>query len=118
MKSSLQSATWMLWMLSPLAGAQCIEVKERDFALSTNEIGSATVEWQAELENQCRKTLDADLKIRLLDRNEQPVYELLDKTTFEMQETRKVGKEVYIPSRIVDEVNGFVIEVVERERQF
>jgi hypothetical protein len=113
-----KAATVVLWMLSPLAAAQCIEVQEETFDLATNEIGSATVEWEAQLTNQCRKTLDADVKIHLLDRDEQPVYELLDKITVGMQETRMVGKEVYIPSRIVDEVDGFVIEIVERERQF
>jgi hypothetical protein len=118
MKHALQTATWILCALSPLATAQCIEVKERDFSLATNEIGSATVEGPAELTNQCRKTLDADLKIHLLDANEQPVYQLLDKATLDMQETRTFGKEVYIPSRVVDEVDGFVIEIVERERQF
>jgi hypothetical protein len=112
------SGALALWLVTQFAGAQCIQVKERDFEVSTNEIGSAVVQWQAELENRCRKTLDADLKIHLLDKDEEPVYELLDKATLGVAESRSFEKEVYIPSRIVDEVDGFAIEVVERARQY
>ncbi|MCW8195317.1 hypothetical protein F6455_11015 [Proteobacteria bacterium 005FR1] len=112
------SGALALTLVTQLAGAQCIQVMERDFEVSTNEIGSAVVEWNAELENQCRKTLDADLKIHLLNKNEEPVYELLDKTTLGVAESQALKKEVYIPSRIVDEVDGFAIEIVERERQY
>lgn len=108
----------MLSTAAQYATAQCVEVEDRDFSLSTNDIGSAVVEWEAQLNNRCRKTLDADLTIQLLDRNAEPVYELLDKATLEMEENRQVKKEVYVPSRIVDQVEGMSIEVQERERQY
>lgn len=104
-------------LFSSLAFAQCIEVQDRDFELSTNNIGSAVVAWKAELKNSCRKTMDADLTIQLLDENAQPVYEMLDKATFDLEEQREVSKEVYVPSRIVDQVEDMAIRVVERERQ-
>lgn len=108
----------LLWSGAQVSMAQCIEVEGRDFALSTNDIGSAVVRWEAQLNNRCRKTLDADLTIELLDGNAQPVYELLDKTTLEVEENRQVEKEVYVPSRIVDQVKGISIRVEERERQY
>lgn len=101
-----------------LSAAECIQVQSQDFELSSNDIGSAVVQWKAELKNQCRTTLDADLKIQLLDREANKVYELLDKATLGVEETLEIEKEVYVPSRIVDQVDDFSIQVVERERQF
>jgi hypothetical protein len=98
--------------------AECIQVNHQDFELFTNDIGSAVVQWKAELKNQCRKTLDADLRIELLNSRAEPVYELLDKTTLGVEENRQLEKEVYVPSRIVGKVADFAIHIEERERQF
>lgn len=101
-----------------LSAAECIQVQDQDFELSSNDIGSAVVQWKAALRNQCRSTLDADITVHLLDSQNESVYELLDKATLGVQESVEIEKEVYVPSRIVDEVEGFSIQIVERERQF
>ncbi|MEX1032248.1 MAG: hypothetical protein WDZ30_02715 [Cellvibrionaceae bacterium] len=99
-----------------VSAAECIQVKEKDFSLASNDIGSAVVQWKAELKNECRKTLDADLVILLLDNEAKPVYELLDKATFGVEESLGFEKEVYVPSRILGKVESFTIQVRERER--
>lgn len=101
-----------------LSAAECIQIDDQHFELATNDIGSAVVQWKAEIRNDCRSTLDVDLTIQLLDSDAESVYELLDKATLGVQETLQLDKEVYVPSRVVDQVDGFSIQVEERERQF
>lgn len=112
MGAFLLSAAFKVW------AADCIQVEDQDFDLSTNDIGSAVVNWKAEFRNECRSTLDADITVHLLDEESESVYELLDKATLGVSESLEIEKEVYVPSRIVDEVEGFSIQIVERERQF
>lgn len=99
-----------------LSAAECVKVKDKEFQLANNDIGSAVVVWRADLTNECRKTLDADLTIQLLDEQNEPVYELMDKATLGVEEVVEVQKEVYVPSRIVDQVEDFRIQILERER--
>lgn len=95
----------------------CIQIDAPDLSFDDEGVGAATVQWQANLRNRCRKTFDADLTIQLLNENAETVYEFVEKTTLGMEERLNINRNIYVPSRIVEQVNDFTVHIEERERQ-
>lgn len=98
-------------------GEGCVQIDEPDLSFTNDGAGAATMQWRAGLRNLCRKTFDADLNIQLLNDREEKVYEFIEKTTLGVEERLDINRDIYVPSRIVDQVNGFAIQIEERERQ-
>lgn len=99
-------------------GDSCIQIDEPDLNFANEGVGAAVVHWQAGLRNHCRKTLDADLTVQLLNDKEEKIYEFVEKTTLGVEERQDINRDVYVPSRIVDQVNNFSVHIEERERQY
>lgn len=98
-------------------GENCVRIDEPDLRFANDGVGAATMQWRAGLKNQCRKTFDADLTIQLLNDKDEKVYEFVEKTTLGAAERLIIDRDIYVPSRIVDQVNDFTVQIEERERQ-
>src|SRR5690606_35193388 len=81
-------------------GENCITVTEPRLSFADNNISAAMIQWHANLENQCRKTLDTDLTIQLLNEKEEVIYEFVEQTTVGVEEHLGIDRDVYVPSRI------------------
>lgn len=96
--------------------ASCIRIDSPDLSFDDHGVGAATMQWRAGLKNQCRKTFDADLTVQLLNDKEEKVYEFVEKATLGVEERLDINRDIYVPSRIVGQVNDFAIQIEERER--
>lgn len=116
-------AAWVLAALLSAAGAAtadpCISISSNGYEAGGTDLGVATVQWRAELTNQCNASYDADLEIRFVDGDSKVVYQSRDLISVPRHGSAAAHREFNIPAPDFERVQDVLVKVVaERERPF
>ena len=100
------------------AVADCLEVSEQRFEPQNTELGGLALQWEAEIENRCDASFDADLTVHFRNAAGESVYRVLDWTKVRAHEARTIGKRVHVPSYHADSIAEIDVETKELKRPF
>lgn len=102
--------------LLPIAWADCVKLKSQELVGTKTEQHSNTVEWQADLENTCEGYVYVGIDVQLLDNEGESIYELKGVESFDSNESKSVGKEVYVRKEIAQKTKSLSINIEERSK--
>ncbi|MDR2876814.1 MAG: hypothetical protein LBV36_02050 [Chromatiales bacterium] len=99
------------------ANADCLSVTAQSYKAEGNEMGVATVVWNAELSNSCDAAYDADLHIVFVDEHEKEIFQSRDLEKVPRHGRAIARREISIPAPDFERVRNMrVVIVAERER--
>jgi len=105
-----------LFAATAVQSAECLSVKNDDFEIISNDHGITTIEWTAEVQNQCEAPYDGRLMIDFVDANEEVLHETLEVVILQQNASQQVSKRVSMPADRHDDVETTRVVIKERER--
>jgi len=116
-KIIIQNILIISWITgSNLVFAACLEVIEQSLEEKNTDYGLITVEWSAQIHNQCNTPYDANLKIIFLGRNEKILHTAMDVVILQAGESTMAKRIVNIPIDKYSDIKHTMTDVNERER--
>lgn len=96
--------------------AECITVSDNNIEEIRADYGMTTVEWSAEVRNQCDAAYDGTLTVRLLDSDGAVLHEALEIIILQNNASKRASKRITLPSENYKALNDIDVDIRERER--
>lgn len=96
--------------------AECLAVKNKDFKTITNNHGVATLEWRADVRNNCEAPYDGRLMIDFVGSEGQVLQETLLIVILQQNASEQVSKQVALPAESYAALDATRVTIEERER--
>lgn len=106
----------LFFAAAPISWADCVKLNKQELVSTKTGQHSNTVEWHADLENTCEDYVYIGLDIHVLDKKGDEIYLLKKVESFNMRESKSVGKEVYVPKEVAQRAKALAIEIEQRSK--
>lgn len=108
----------LLWAGTAAASgnAECVSVTRTEWEPRQTELGTTTVEWSAELSNECEGSYNATLAVLFTDGEGEVLHRTVAIVIVPHEGTRTAEKTEYIPANRFPEVEAVEVEITERRR--
>lgn len=105
-----------LFSVTAFAEADCLRVENNQVEVVETEFGITTVEWTAQIENDCEHPYDGTLTVEFRNKSGDIVHETMEVDIIESQGSETTNRSINIPESRYLEVDQVDVAVRERER--
>ncbi len=96
--------------------AECLDVSDNQVEEMRTEYGMSTIEWSAEVRNECDVEYDGTLTVRLLDSEGEVLHEALEIIILQNNSTKSASKRITLPAENYEALDEISVGIRERER--